>query len=238
MQLPRERLLSNQSKQLSEAELLAAILRTGCHVAGAKKNVLSLAAELLWNFKGLSALLAAPPAKLLEIGGIGPAHAAALLATGEIARRMHARVPQLPARVRIEDPHHAATLFRDIANEPQEVLMVCFLTARNDIIEKREIFRGTIRSTTASPREILQVALRNNAAGILVGHNHPSGDPTPSPEDLEFTTQLGRSSTCLGVDFVDHLIVGPGRRFYSMNLGVELSGVPHLAASTVQPRIH
>jgi DNA repair protein RadC len=119
---------------------------------------------------------------------------------------------------RLSDPYQALEFFSSIRNERQEVLASCFLTARNDVIAVREVFRGTIRGTCASPREILQQALLLNAAGILVAHNHPSGDLNPSDEDIHFTEKLSEATSLMGMILIDHLIVGPGRAFYSLTL--------------------
>lgn len=109
---------------------------------------------------------------------------------------------------RIQTPLEAVHLLKPLALECQEVLAACFLTSQNGVIATREIFRGTIRTIHASPREILKLALQLNAGSILIAHNHPSNDVTPSRDDLKFTSQISRACRIMGIQFVDHLVLG------------------------------
>lgn len=136
---------------------------------------------------------------------------------------------------KIETPVQAAEIFSAIFEARQEVLSVCFLTTQHVPIALREIFRGTLRGLSASPREILQVALETNAGALIAAHNHPSGDTRPSEQDFQFTEQLASASSLMGILLLDHLIVGPRYPFFSIltrtrfSLGHPHRGAPHRA---------
>lgn len=201
---PRERLLSQGSGAVSDAELLAILLRTG----RAGVSALGLAATLLAEGGGLLGLLEATP-QTLRRAGIGPAKAATLLAALEIGRRL-ARI-EMPRR---EPLTHAAATARYLAlryrQRDQEVMGALFLDSRQRLLGEREIFRGTIHHVFAEPREILKDCLLRGAAGFILFHTHPSGDPTPSGEDFAFTRRMFDAATAVGLKMVDHLILGTG----------------------------
>jgi DNA repair protein RadC len=207
---PRERLLRNGSSGLSDTELVAILLRTGRPGI----SVLDLAREVLRGSGGLGGLLGSSLQELRRIG-VGPAKAAALLASVELARRI-ARA-ELPERDLLTHPEAVATfLALRYGLQGQEVMGALFLDTRNRLIQDTEIFRGTLNRAAVEPRAILKQGLLRNAAGFVLFHTHPSGDPSPSAEDLAFTRRMASAGEVVGLRLVDHLIVGGGGRWVSL----------------------
>ncbi|HVT57437.1 MAG TPA: DNA repair protein RadC [Thermoanaerobaculia bacterium] len=207
---PRERLLEQGSDALSDAELLAVLLRTG-H-AGA--SALRLAMVLLRDSGGLGGLLAATPLTLRR-PGVGPAKSASLLAAIEIGRRL-AR-DQVPERKPLRRPAEVALyLSLRYQQRDQEVMGALFLDLRHRLLGEREIFRGTLSRAAVEPREILKECLLRGAAGVVLFHTHPSGDPSPSAEDLQFTRRMAEAAAVVGVELVDHLVLGTAGRWVSL----------------------
>ncbi len=207
---PRERLLRNGSSGLSDTELVAILLRTG----RPGLSVLDLAREVLRGSGGLGGLLGSSSQELRRMG-VGPAKAASLLATVELARRM-ARA-ELPERDLLTHPEAVATfLALRYGLQGQEVMGALFLDTRNRLIQDNEIFRGTLNRAAVEPRAILKQGLLRNAAGFVLFHTHPSGDPSPSAEDLAFTRRMANAGEVVGLRLVDHLIVAGGGRWVSL----------------------
>lgn len=204
---PRERLLIHGAETLSDAELLAILIGSGLQ----GKNAIQLARELL--AEGMTALRRREVSWLANTPGIGPAKAARIAAALEISRRIHSGQPDDPPTF---DP---AVLGRQLvsryAHHLQERLGAAFLDSRNRIMQQREIFVGTVNSALVSTRDVTRHALLESASGVVVFHNHPSGNPTPSAEDLTFTAKLKQSLDLIDVELVDHLIIG-AQRYYSM----------------------
>lgn len=210
-ELPRERLLDSGAAALSDAELLALVLRTGRPGRGAR----ALAAELLSELGGLGGLLHVAP-RGVRRRGIGPAKTASVLAAVELARRL-ART-----EVRQNDPlSHPVAVARYLrlrySRAAQEVMGALFLDSRNGVVAEREIFRGTLNRAAVEPRQILKQALLYDAAGLILFHTHPSGDPTPSAEDVAFTRRMAEAAEIVGVRLVDHLVLGHGGRWTSLS---------------------
>ncbi|RMH20487.1 MAG: DNA repair protein RadC [Acidobacteria bacterium] len=210
-QRPRERLLRSGGAALSDAELLAVLLRTGRPGLSA----VELANELLASCGGLTGLLDARGERLRR-RGLGQAKAAAVLAAVELGRRL-ARA-QLPERQLLDQP---AALARYLALRydvrDQEVMGALYLDVRNSLIGERDLYRGTLSRTAVEPRAILKEGLLRGASGFVLFHTHPSGDPTPSAEDLAFTRRMAEAGKIVGVPLLDHLILGGGGRFVSLN---------------------
>jgi DNA repair protein RadC len=214
---PRDKLLEKGASHLTNEELLAVLLRTGnrsLNRTGQGLQVLSLAHCLFSQFPDWRELLCASPEQLKDFSGMGDTKAATLLAVKEIAFRL-LKEPLTKKDFSIENCEDAHALFADLAEENQEVLAAAFLTTKNRLIARLEIFRGTLTHSSVSPREILKEALKRNAAKILLAHNHPSGTPNPSPEDCAFTRQMQEASRLLGIVFVDHLILGEAMSYFS-----------------------
>ncbi len=208
---PRERLARWGGEALSTAELLAVILRTGAE----GKSALDLAHELLSHFGGdLRKLFTASISELCQVRGIGLAKAAQLKACFELGKRVSAFSPEIKPVVR--SAADAARLFlSEFRHLSQEHFACLFLDARNKVISKRTIFVGSLDASLVHPREIFRAAVRESAAKIILVHNHPSGDPSPSHEDLAITRQLVEAGKLMGIEVLDHIIIG-GDQFVSL----------------------
>lgn len=214
---PRERLLAHGAGVLSDSELIAILLRTGHRGC----SVVDLARDLLYDEgRGLGglpalALLVEHDLPSLRRKGLGDAKAATVLAAVELARRL-ARA-QLPERRPLGS---VAALARYLnlryARLDQEAMGAIYVDVRGRIISEREHFVGGLDRTSVEPRAVLKEALRLGATAVVIFHNHPSGDPEPSPEDIAFTRRLGRAATAVGIDLVDHLVLAGGRRWVSL----------------------
>ncbi len=206
---PRERLLRSGGSALSDAELLAVLLRTGRRGCSA----LGLGHQILAE-DGLPGLLTATESSLKR-RGLGQAKAAALLAAIELGRRL-TRL-QVPMRQPLNQPEAVAHYLRlRYAVRDQEVMGALYLDVRQSLISEHEIYRGTISQTAVEPRSVLREALLRGAAGFILFHTHPSGDPAPSSEDLAFTRRMAEAGELLGIQLMDHLILGASGRWVSL----------------------
>ncbi len=201
---PRERLLRLGSGALTNEELVALLLRTG--VPG--ESALARARSLLATQGGLTGLAGMSPEELSRERGIGPTRAAAISAAVEIARRLPAET--LSGRDLLNEPRLVKEFLRQAqADDTQERTGALYLNARNRLLKNDpDIYRGTLDRAVVEPREILRRALLGKAAGVILYHNHPSGDPTPSREDREFTRRLAAAAESIGVRLLDHIVVG------------------------------
>jgi DNA repair protein RadC len=205
---PRERLFHHGAQTLSNAELLAILL--GCGVRG--KNAIQLARSLL--VEGVAKLGKRDPVYLQDVCGVGPAKAARLLAAFELCRRINEGEPEDPPA--FDHTVLGPQLVAAFARHSQERLGAAFLDSRYRIIGQREIYVGTINNALVSTRDIIRHALLDHhAAAIVVYHNHPSGDPTPSEDDIRFTKKLKHSLGFCDIELIDHLVVG-AHRYHSM----------------------
>jgi DNA repair protein RadC len=205
---PRERLLDRGPDALSNAELLAILLRTG--VAGLM--VTDLARALLREYSGLTGLAAASAQELAQIHGLGPAKAAQLKAALEVGRRLMRE--ELADRPRVAQPDDIVGLVQmDMSVLEQEQLRVLLLDTRNRVMAIRTLYTGSLNQSTVRIAEIFKAAIRENAAAVAIAHNHPSGDPAPSPEDVRVTQEIVDAGKLLDVEVLDHVIIGrgPGR---------------------------
>ncbi len=200
---PRERLAALGAGALSSAELIAILLRTG--IEGL--NAVQLAQDLLMDLGGLSGLHQVPYEELRSRRGIGPAKAAQLKAAVELGRRLGAAVPE--DRPTIQSPSDAAALLLyEMGALEQEHLRVLLLDTRNRLIRTIEVYRGSLNTSLIRVGEVFRDAVRSNAASIIIVHNHPSGDPTPSPEDVSVTRALVEAGSLLDIEVLDHLVIG------------------------------
>lgn len=207
---PRERLLKNGSSVLSDTELLAILLRTGRRGL----PVVQMASDLLRGWGGLAALLTLTPDALRQ-RRLGPARSATLLAAVELGRRL-ARA-RLPEREPLQNAAAvAAYLGLRYSVDGQEVMGALYLDTRNRLIAECELYRGTLNRAVAEPRAILKRGLYRDAASFILFHTHPSGDPSPSVEDLGFTRRVAEAGQVIGIELVDHLILGAGGRWLSL----------------------
>jgi len=215
---PRERLAKHGPSTLSTAELLAILLRVG--VPG--ENAVQVAARLLQTFGGISGLHRAPFDEVCAQHGIGQAKAAQIKAALELGNRLRLASPEEnPA---IHSPADAAALVQfEMSALEQEELRVILLDTRNHILDTVSVYRGSLNTSQVRVGELFKAAIRRNAAAIIVVHNHPSGDPTPSPDDIAVTRAIIQAGKLLDVSVLDHLVIGLGRFVSLKERGVEFS---------------
>ena len=207
---PRERLRESGARSLSESELLAILLRTGLK----GQNVVDLARRLLKDFGGLAGMARANYAELCNIKGISDAKACQLLAALEVGRRFRALTPEDHAK--INSPQDVFNLLEgEMSILDQESLQVLLLNTKNAVVGKEEIYKGTVNSATVRVAEVLRPAIRNNCPNFIMVHNHPSGDPTPSPEDVLVTRRIRASAETMDIELLDHIIIA-GRTWASL----------------------
>jgi len=204
---PREKLISKGPQNLKDEELLAILLGTG--VEG--KNVIEVAKQIL-NKYSKKRLLKLTYNDLSKIKGIGPAKACIILASQELVKRaLKIQDETLPIIHSTKDVVAQAVYLRD---KTREHLMTIYLNARNEMVwKKQSTFIGTLNASIVHPREIFAEALRQNAASIILVHNHPSGDPEPSQDDLEITKRLVEAGKIMGIDILDHIIITKSKVF-------------------------
>lgn len=208
---PRERLAEVGPGSLSNAELLAILLRVG--VQG--ENAVQLGQRLLQDFGGLSGLHQAAFVEVCKQHGIGAAKAAQIKAAIELGRRMAAQ--SLEDRPAIHSPKDAADLVQyEMSALPQEHLWVILTDTRNRVLRIEKMYKGSLNSSTVRVGELFRAAIQHNAASILIVHNHPSGDPAPSPEDVSLTRAVVEAGKLLDISVLDHLVIGSGGRFVSL----------------------
>ena len=199
---PREKLLARGPSALSDAELLAILLRTG--MAG--KGVLQMAQELLDTFGGVGGLLHTGADALKVIKGLGPAKRAEVVAVLELARRALAQ--ELQQKALFDSPRAVREYLQlQLGAKPHEVFAVMFLDSQNRLLALEELFRGTLSQTSVYPREVVLRALHHHAAAVVLAHNHPSGAAQPSRADEALTQSLKAALALVDVRVLDHFIV-------------------------------
>jgi DNA repair protein RadC len=211
---PRERMLAYGAGSLSNAELIAILLRTGT----ASENVLQVAEQVLITCGGLAGLMRASQSDLLKINGLGPTKATQIMAVVELAKR--AMTLPNTERTAIDKAEDAAQLFMDMQFLQQEQVRVLLLDSARRVIANPTIYIGTLNTSILRVSEIYREAITRNCAAIILAHNHPSGDPTPSPEDLELTHTLISAGKLLDIQLLDHLIMGHNRWVSLKALGI------------------
>jgi len=203
---PRERMLAYGSAALADAELLAILLRTGTD----EESAYQLAQRLLSNFEDLRGLSEATQEELTTLRGIGPVKAAELRAAFELGKRLSSKgnlgqkVIRLPRDV-------ADIMIPEMRDLKQEHFVCLFLNTKNRIIGKQTIFVGSLDASIVHPREVFKEAIKRSSAAVICLHNHPSGDPTPSREDIEVTRTLRQAGEVVGISVLDHVIIGYDR---------------------------
>jgi len=195
---PRERLLAQGAAALSDAELLAILLRTGMR----GKSAVELGRELLARFRSLAGILGAD---LAEVKGLGPAKRAQFAAALELARRSVRQEMKADA---LTSPGAVRDYLRlAISGREHEVFVCLWLDAQHRVIRSEELFRGTLTQTSVYPREVVKAGLRNNAAAVIFAHNHPSGAAQPSQADELLTRNLKESLALVEIKVLDHFVV-------------------------------
>jgi DNA repair protein RadC len=207
---PRERLQNYGAKALSNAELLAIILRAG--VEG--RSAVALGQHLLARFNGLRGIAQATIGDICHLKGVGPAKAVQIKAALELGRRLVIEAPE--ERPQITSPADAANLIMlDMSLLQQEEMRVLLLDTKNHVLDAVRLYRGSVNTSLVRVAEVFREAVKRNCAAIIVAHNHPSGDPTPSPEDVRITRQINDAGKLLDIEVLDHLIIGH-QRFVSL----------------------
>ncbi len=206
---PRERCLSRGAGALSTTELLAILLRTGNRGSSA----VDMAGVLLAKCGSLRGVSALEPKELAKMGGLGNARAAQVSAALELARRFTEEEVLLAETLSGAEEAYRFLKPR-LRDLPHEVFAVIFLNQKHGVLSYRELFRGSIHASSVHPREVVKAVLKENAAAVILAHNHPSGHVSPSPDDLRLTEDLKALLAHLDVRVVDHLIVG-GNGYFS-----------------------
>jgi DNA repair protein RadC len=207
---PRERLIQSGAASLSNQELLAILLRTGTKA----ESVLQLSNRLLTSFDGLNLLKDASLEEITKTKGIGLAKAVQIMAAVELGRRIGNLA--FDDRYSIRSPEDGANyVMNDMRFLAQEHFVCLYLNTKNQVLHKQTIFIGSLNASIVHPREVFKEAFRRSAASIICVHNHPSGDPTPSREDIEVTKRLVECGRIIGIDILDHLIIGE-KKFISL----------------------
>ncbi|WP_394233104.1 DNA repair protein RadC [Niallia oryzisoli] len=203
---PRERFIQYGPESLSNQELIALMLRTGTK----EESVLQLSNRLLTHFEGLRLLKDATLDEMTTLKGIGTAKAIQILASVELGRRISNL--QHDDRYVIRSPEDGAKyVMNDMRFLSQEHFVTLYLNTKNQVLHKKTIFIGSLNASIVHPREIYKEALRRSAASIICIHNHPSGDPSPSREDIDVTRRIVECGKLLGIELLDHLIIGENK---------------------------
>nr|HET6902566.1 DNA repair protein RadC [Ktedonobacteraceae bacterium] len=207
---PRERLKHYGPQALSNSELLAILLRTGT----TRDNVIELASKLLAKYGGLNGLIRAEFSELCNEHGLGEAKTAQLKAGLEVGRRLGMLQPD--EKYQIKSPADAANLvMMEMTYLDHEQIRILILDTKNRVVENITRYQGTVNGSVLRAAEIFRPAIIRNCPAVIVCHNHPSGDPTPSPEDITVTEQLVAAGIHLDIELVDHLVIG-NHRFVSL----------------------
>ena len=211
---PREKLLRHGASSLGDNELLALVIGQGSRQGGA----LSVANALLAAHGGLHGLVRGAPDDLSRVAGIGGARAVQILAALELGRRTLTRGSS--ARVQLRNAREAAAyLLPRFGWRPVEQFGVILLDSRHRVTRTTVLVSGTLNTSIVEPREVFREAAIGGAAAIVAFHNHPSGDPSPSPEDVELTRRLAAAGVLMGIDLVDHIVLGDARYCSLKELG-------------------
>ena len=203
---PREKLIEKGPENLKDEELLAILIGTG--IEG--RSVLEIAKQILRKYSK-KRLLRMKYEDLSKIKGIGPAKACIILASQELVKRaLKIEDSGLPIVQTVNDVALQVGYIRD---KSREHFIAIYLNARNELIFRKHIFIGTLNASLVHPREIFKEALEHNAASVILVHNHPSGDPTPSEDDLEITKRITEAGKIMGIDILDHIIISKNKVF-------------------------
>jgi DNA repair protein RadC len=203
---PRERLYWNGPEALADAELLAIQLGSGMR----GRSAIDVAREMLAAYGSLAEVAARGATELSRVAGVGPVKAARLAAAFELTRRLRARTPGV--RIVLSSPTAVYAAFAPLMEDlEREVFRVALLDAQNGLLRDRVISEGTLSASLVHPYQVFKPAILESAASVVLLHNHPSGDPTPSREDVRLTRQLVECARLLELRVHDHLVIGRGR---------------------------
>ena len=203
---PREKLERHGVSALGDNELVAVVLGAGCGTTDA----LTIANELLTAHGGLHGLVRSTGDELARVAGVGRAKAARVLAALELGRRTLTHAPS--ARIQLRSPREAAAyLLPSFGSRPVEQFGLVLLDTKHRVLRTAVLAVGSLNTTIVQPREVFREATLGGAAAVVVFHNHPSGDPSPSPDDVELTRRLSAAGVVMGIDVVDHIILADVR---------------------------
>jgi len=204
---PRERLAQNGAESLGNAELLAILLRVGMR----GMDVVQLSQGILTSFGGLVGLSHASLSELAQVKGVGPVKAVTISAALELGKRL--LVMQAGDQLQIRSPQDVATMLElSMGRLEKEELRVVMLNTKNRMVaQPLTVYRGSLNTSMIRVAEVFRDAIKENCASIIVVHNHPSGDPTPSPEDIRVTREIVEAGKLLDIEVLDHLIIGRNR---------------------------
>ncbi|MEF2968017.1 DNA repair protein RadC [Paenibacillus sp. M1] len=203
---PRERMLQYGASALSQAELLAILLRTGTR----QESAVHMAQRVLGEIGGIRGIMDLNLAELTRMKGIGPAKAAQIKAGIELGQRL--AKTRLPEAQVVRRPQDAADLLMEELRYLQKEHFVClFLNTKNHIIAQETLSMGSLNASIVHPREVFRAAIKHGSASVVFAHNHPSGDPAPSPEDIRMTARLCQAGEIVGIDVLDHIVIGDGK---------------------------
>ena len=210
---PREKLIKYGSEYLTNSELLAIILRTGTNNKKGSRSALDISKSLLSGYKNLNELLDASVAELTGVSGIGTAKACQIIAALELGKRAVSEKNgnNKSFRCSEEVANYYIPLLKDLKKEQFRVLL---LDVKNKLIKEVLISQGSLTSSIVHPREVIKPVIKDSAASVIFIHNHPSGDPEPSNDDIEITDRLCKSFNILGINVLDHIIVA-GSGYFS-----------------------
>ena len=212
---PRERFLKYPSNVISTHELIAIILRTGSR----QESVIELSKRILYKYDNLKALSNAPIKDLMKIRGIGSSKAIELLAAFELGKRVLKE--SFHSQVKLHSPESIYLYLKDdLEMKTQEHFIALYLNTKGELLKKETLFIGSLNSSLVHPRELFKHAVLNSAANIIVAHNHPSGDPTPSNQDIKITKMLHKNGTMMDIELLDHIIVGKDRYYSFKEKGI------------------
>nr|WP_304413581.1 DNA repair protein RadC [Halobacillus sp. BBL2006] len=207
---PRERMIDLGASHLSNQELIAILLGSGTK----QESVMELAQRLLIHFEGIWLLKDATIEELTAIRGIGVAKAVLIMSAIEMGKRMQQMKPV--ERYMIRSPEDGADfVMEEMRDLKQEHFICLFLNTKNQVLHRQTIFIGSLNASIVHPREVFKEAVKRSAASIICAHNHPSGDPTPSQEDIQVTRRLKECGKMIGIELLDHLVIGD-RKFISL----------------------
>ncbi len=206
---PRERFLTYGREALATHELIAIILRTGTKA----RSVIDVAQSLFYKYDSIRALNQASIDDLVRVKGMGKAKAVQLLAALELGKRLHQE--RYLENVTLTTPQAVYGFLKaDLEMLTQEMFYALYLNTKGRLIKKQLLFMGSLSSAIVHPREVFKHAVTVSAASIIIVHNHPSGDPTPSPSDIDITETMVETGRLMGIDVMDHIVIGQGK-YYS-----------------------
>lgn len=203
---PRERLLKNGPAALSDAELLAILIRTGSR----EDTAVQIAEKILTRLGDLAELPRRTVEEFCGIKGLGPAKAVTVVAAVELAKRISSRLR--PEAATVSSPADAAALvMEEMRHHLREHFRAVLLDTKNRVISVEDISIGSLNASLIHPREVFRPAIQKASASLILVHNHPSGDPTPSREDMDVTRRLHEAGKLIGIEVLDHIVIGDGR---------------------------